>query len=178
MEPFSHGGCRPLASEADLPRPALALADWPCRTTDRIDSTRVHPPRRDFQRGASPARPDSLCRILQLRAHAPQSRKGCTYRSTGADPRVDHVRPPAVRPTPPIHPGGINGRHSPRGILTWINASIDRTWFFALACGRPDPDERLAVRSGAVAELSEAGSSPGIWAEWWLKPVHKRDRAA
>src|SRR3979490_2892323 len=45
--------------------PSLALAEWLCRTADRIDPARVCGPFRRLGRGASASGPTSLCSILQ-----------------------------------------------------------------------------------------------------------------
>ena len=44
---------------------SLALAEWLCRTADRIDPARVYRPFRHLPRGSSAPNPASLCSLLQ-----------------------------------------------------------------------------------------------------------------
>jgi hypothetical protein len=50
---------------------SLALAEWLCRTADRIDPARVCGPFRRLGRGASAPNPASLCSLLQRHQNAP-----------------------------------------------------------------------------------------------------------
>jgi len=46
-------------------RAGLALAEWLCRTADRVDPARVRGSFYRLRRGASPPDPANLCRLLQ-----------------------------------------------------------------------------------------------------------------
>ena len=46
-------------------RTGLALAEWPCRTADRIDPTRVRGPFHRLRRGTSTPHPANLRSLLQ-----------------------------------------------------------------------------------------------------------------
>ena len=55
----------------------LALAEWFCRTVDRIDPARVLGPLCGLGRGSSAANPAQLCRILQQDQAAPVTGQRC-----------------------------------------------------------------------------------------------------
>src|ERR1019366_7977882 len=58
-------------------RASLALAEWLCRTADRVDPARVRGPFRRLGRGTSAPDPASLCWLLQRHQNAPVIGQRC-----------------------------------------------------------------------------------------------------
>src|SRR5246127_362804 len=76
MAPSSHADCEPWASGTNrLHR--LTLAEWLCRTTDRIDPARAFGSHYCLGRGTSAPEVNFVCRLLQLRQNASVFAQGC-----------------------------------------------------------------------------------------------------
>jgi hypothetical protein len=58
---------------------SLTLAEWLCRTVDRIDPARVLGPRYCFGRGTSASDSEILCRLLQPRQNPSVFAQGCDF---------------------------------------------------------------------------------------------------
>src|SRR5580700_6668278 len=76
MAPSSHADCEPWAFETNRCT-GLTLAEWLCRTTDRIDPARVFGSHYCLGRGTSAPEVNFLCRLLQLRQNASVFVQGC-----------------------------------------------------------------------------------------------------
>ncbi len=84
---------------------SLTLAEWLCRTVDRIDPARVLGPRYCFGRGTSASDSEILCQLLQLRQNASVFAQGCADFSPGSADRKHQIVPHPRRTTSPLYPG-------------------------------------------------------------------------
>jgi hypothetical protein len=83
----------------------LALAEWICRTADRIDPARVRGPFRRLGRGASTPDPASLCGLLQPHQNAPVIGQRCAGLSLRSADRNHKFTPDPWRASPPLCQG-------------------------------------------------------------------------
>src|SRR5664280_3241448 len=84
---------------------SLTLAEWLCRTVDRIDPARVLGPRYCFWRGTSASDSEILCRLLQLRQNASVFAQGCADFSSDSSDRNHSFTPDPRRASPSLRPG-------------------------------------------------------------------------
>src|SRR5258708_971418 len=87
MAASSRADCAPWASGTSL-RTSLALAEWLCRTADRIDPARVYGPHHCLGRDAFAPNPAILCGLLQPRQNSSILQQGCTSLSPGSANRA------------------------------------------------------------------------------------------
>ena len=71
----------------------LALAEWLCRTADRIDPARVRGPFHRLGRGASAPHPASLCSLLQRHQNASVIGQRCAGLAPGSADRIINSHP-------------------------------------------------------------------------------------
>src|SRR6266849_10995734 len=67
---------------------SLTLAEWLCRTVDRINPARVLGPRYCFERGTSTPDSKIIRRLLQLRQNASVFAQGCADFSSDSGPEA------------------------------------------------------------------------------------------
>src|SRR5450759_4009635 len=84
---------------------SLTLAEWLCRTVDRIDPARVLGPRYCFGRGTSASDSEILCRLLQPRQDASVFTQGCADFSSDSSDRNHSFTPDSRRASPSLRPG-------------------------------------------------------------------------
>jgi hypothetical protein len=73
--------------------PSFTMAEWACRTVDRIDPARVLGPRYCFGRGTSTPDSKIIRRLLQLRQNALVFAQGCADFSSGSSDRKRSFAP-------------------------------------------------------------------------------------
>src|SRR5216684_438823 len=83
---------------------SLTLAEWLCRTVDRIDPARVLGPRYCFGRGRSASDSEILCRLLQLRQNASVFAQGCADFSSDSSDRKHSFTPDPWWTSSPLLP--------------------------------------------------------------------------
>jgi uncharacterized lipoprotein len=83
---------------------SLSLAEWLCRTVDRIDPARVLGPRYCFGRGTSASDSAILCRLLQLRQNASVFAQGYADFSSDSSDRNHSFTPDPRRASPSLRP--------------------------------------------------------------------------
>ena len=86
-------------------RAGLALAEWLCRTADRIDPARVRGPFRRLGRGASAPDPAILCSLLQRHQNASVIGQRCAGLSPGSADWNHKFTPDPWRASSPLCPG-------------------------------------------------------------------------
>src|SRR4029079_12427495 len=102
--PASRAEYPPWASGTSLlhqPR----LAEWLCRTADRIDAARVRGPFRRLGRGASAPNPASLCPLLQQYQNTPVIGQRCAGLSPRPADRIHSVTRDPWPTSSPLCPG-------------------------------------------------------------------------
>ena len=82
----------------------LALAEWLCRTADRIDPARVPRQYRRLGRGAPAPDPANLCPLLQQDQNTPIIGQRCTNLAVSSADRKHHVTRAPRGPASPICP--------------------------------------------------------------------------
>src|SRR5450759_2152887 len=97
---------------------SLTLAEWLCRTLDRIDPPRVLGPRYCLGRGTSAPDSNFLCRLLQLRQNASVVAQGCSDFSSDSTDRNHSFTPDPRRASPSLRPG-----------LSFRYTQSSRLWF-------------------------------------------------
>src|SRR6202795_1955933 len=85
-------------------RTSFALAEWLCRTADRIDPARVFGPHHCLGRGTSAPDSNFLCRLLQLRQNASFIEQGCADFSSDSTDRNHSFTPDPRRASPSLRP--------------------------------------------------------------------------
>src|SRR5258708_33075645 len=110
MAASSRADCAPWASGTSL-RTSLALAEWLCRTADRIDPARVLGPRHCLRRGTFAPNSEILRRLLQLRQNASVFAQGRAGFSACSAIRHHNFKRPPWRTSLPILPG-LGFRHT------------------------------------------------------------------
>src|SRR5450759_970337 len=113
-------------------RASLALAEWLCRTADRIDPTRVCGPFRRLRGGASAPDPASLCWLLQRHQNASVFGQRCAGFSPRSADWNHKFTPDSWRPSSPLCPG-LGFRYTQRSELHFENEQTP-----ALAIDRVD----------------------------------------
>src|SRR6478672_2877372 len=103
MAALSPADCAPWAS-GTAHRTSFALAEWLCRTADRIEPASVCGPHHCFGRGASAPDTQILCQILQPCQNASISEQGCAGFSPGSANRCDQVTRHPGRTSSPLRP--------------------------------------------------------------------------
>ena len=83
---------------------SLTLAEWLCRTVDRIDPARVLGPRYCFGRGTSAPDSKIIRRLLQLRQNASVFAQGCADFSSDSSDRIHSFTPDPRRASPSLRP--------------------------------------------------------------------------
>ncbi len=83
----------------------LTLAEWICRTADRIDPARVFGPHHCLGRGTSAPVSNFLCRLLQLRQNASVVAQGCADLSSDSTDRNHSFTPDPRRASPSLRSG-------------------------------------------------------------------------
>src|SRR6266446_2775246 len=83
----------------------LTLAEWLCRTADRIDPARVFGPHHCLGRGTSAPDSSFLCRLLQFRQNASVVAQGCADFSFDSTDRNHPFTPDPRRASPSLCPG-------------------------------------------------------------------------
>jgi hypothetical protein len=101
--PLSHADFAPWASEI-ANCASLTLAEWLCRTVDRIDPARVLGPCRCFGRGTSAPDSKIIRRLLQLRQNASVIAQGCADFSSDSSDRIHSFTPDPRRASPSLRP--------------------------------------------------------------------------
>src|SRR5229473_829159 len=84
---------------------SLTLAEWLCRTVDRINPARVLGPRYCFERGTSTPDSKIIRRLLQLRQNASVFAQGCADFSSDSSDRKRSFTPDPRRASPSLRPG-------------------------------------------------------------------------
>jgi hypothetical protein len=92
-----------LHQQADCTGPTLA--EWLCRTADRIDPARVFGPHHCLGRGTSAPDSNFLCGLLQFRQNASVVAQGCADFSSDSTVRNHSLTPDPRRPSPLLRPG-------------------------------------------------------------------------
>src|ERR1035441_2146425 len=87
------------------------MAEWLCRTVDRIDPARVLGPRYCFGRGTSAPDSKIIRRLLQLRQNASVIGQGCADFSSDSSDRNHSFTPDPRRASPSLRPG-LNFRYT------------------------------------------------------------------
>src|SRR6478736_5016205 len=82
----------------------LTLAEWLCRTADRIDPARVFGPHHCLGRGTSAPDSNFLCRLLQLRQNASVVAQGWDDFSSDSTDRNHSFTPNPRRASPSLRP--------------------------------------------------------------------------
>jgi hypothetical protein len=82
----------------------LTLAEWLCRTADRIDPARVFGPHHCLGRGTSAPDSNFLCRLLQLRQNASFIEQGCADFSSDSTDRNHSFTLDPRRASPSLRP--------------------------------------------------------------------------
>src|SRR5712671_2562642 len=83
----------------------LTLAEWLCRTADRIDPARVFGPHHCLGRDTSAPDSSFLCRLLQFRQNASVVAQGCADFSSDSTDRDHSFTPDPRRASPSLRPG-------------------------------------------------------------------------
>src|SRR6202047_4627387 len=83
---------------------SIALAEWLCRTADRIDPARLCEPHHYLGGGASAPNSEILRRLLQLRQNASILEQGCAGFSPGSANRCDQFTRHPGRTSSPLRP--------------------------------------------------------------------------
>src|SRR5712692_6936961 len=83
---------------------SLTLAEWLCRTVDRINPARVLGPRYCFERGTSTPDSKIIRRLLQLRQNASVFAQGCADFSSDSSDRKRSFTPDPWWTSSPVLP--------------------------------------------------------------------------
>src|SRR5664280_1366855 len=94
--------------------PASPLAEWLCRTVDRIDPARVLGPRYCFGPGTSAPDSKIIRRLLQLRQNASVFAQGCADFSSDSSDRNHSFTPDPRRASPSLRSDLVFGTYTSR----------------------------------------------------------------
>src|SRR5258708_924659 len=117
---------------------SLTLAEWLCRTADRIDPARVFGSRHCLGPGTSAPNSEKLCGLLQWRENASVSKQRCAGLSAGSAIRRHKLTRPLGRTSSPLR-SGLSFRYTQAG--KWLNR-------LGSECGRPPPVPALKQVAG------------------------------
>jgi hypothetical protein len=131
-------------------RTGFALAEWLCRTADRIDPTRVCRPHHRLGRDAFASGPEILRRLLQYPQNAPILEQGYAGFSPGSANRCDQFTRNPGRTSSPLRPC-LSFRYTQRGKMRSVQDYLEKAEEFARMAARTQIPA-LKKRYGDLAE--------------------------
>ncbi len=140
--------------------PSVAVAKWPCRALDRVNSKRVPGPPNRLQPGVPAPRAPGLCQLLQRYPHAPIPRQRRPARSSSSKGRSAQIYSSPRRSAPILDPDPIFGRDS--GFRDSGRSHLRAQRLATRFTGRRKPDRCRPSSSSnpPPARLLSCGSNP------------------